>query len=101
MDTNDNVLFTHMFNTRLAAWWYSDLNSIKPEETYNEQPFSHYKNETQSICHQASRLITFKSFTSVFDKQGVTIPTDPAVDDLADPFRVLGDANDTIDSLCA
>ena len=23
MDTNDNVLFNHAFNTKLVDWWYS------------------------------------------------------------------------------
>ena len=100
MDTNDNVLFNHTFNTKLVDWWYSDLNGIKPEETYNQQPFEDYKKEIQSIFNKASRLITFNSFTFFLDKQGVTIPTNTAVEDLADPFRVLGDANDTIDNLC-
>ena len=100
MDTNDNVLFNHMFNTKMVDWWYSDLNGIKPEETYNQQPFEDYKKEIQSIFNKASRLITFNSFTFFLDKQGVTIPTNTAVEDLADPFRVLGDANDTIDNLC-
>lgn len=100
MDTNDNVLFNHTFNTKLVDWWYSDLNGIKPEETYNEQPFSNYKNEIQSIFNKASRLITFNSFTFFLDKQGVTIPTNTILEDLADPFRVAGDENDTIDSLC-
>ena len=100
MDTNDNVLFNHTFNTKLVDWWYSGLNGIRPEETYNQQPFENYKKEIQSIFNKASRLITFNSFTFFLDKQGVTIPTNTTVEDLADPFRVLGDANDTIDNLC-
>ena len=106
VDVNDNILFNHTFNTKLVDWWYSGLNGIRPEETYNQQSFENYKKEIQSIFNpsifnKASRLITFNSFTFFLDKQGVTIPTNTTVEDLADPFRVLGDANDTIDNLCA
>lgn len=100
MDTNDNVLFNHMFNTKMVDWWYSDLNGIKPEETYNQQPFEDYKKEIQSIFNKVSRLITFDSSTFFLEKQGVIIPTNTILEDLADPFRVAGDENDTIDSLC-
>ncbi|WP_283578988.1 hypothetical protein [Limosilactobacillus ingluviei] len=99
MDTNDNVLFNHMFNTKMVDWWYSDLNGIKPEETYNQQPFEDYKKEIQSIFNKASRLITFNSFTFFLDKQGINL-SKKKIDDLADPFRVMGDENDTIDNLC-
>lgn len=99
MDTNDNVLFNHTFNTKLVDWWYSDLNGIKPEETYNEQPFSNYKNEIQSIFNKASKLITFNSSTFFLEKQGIDL-SKKRIDDLADPFRVAGDASDTIDNLC-
>ncbi|MQB94124.1 hypothetical protein DN432_10235 [Lactobacillus reuteri] len=100
MDTNDNVLFNHTFNTKLVDWWYSELNGIKPEETYNEQQFENYKNKIQTIFNHASKLITFNASNFFLEKQGITIPTNTAVEDLADPFRVLGDANDTIDNLC-
>ena len=99
MDTNDNVLFNHTFNTKLVDWWYSELNGIKPEETYNEQPFSNYKNKIQTIFNHASKLITFDSSTFFLEKQGINL-SKKKIDDLADPFRVLGDANDTIDNLC-
>src|SRR5699024_5821964 len=101
MDTDDNVLFNHAVTPKLVDWYYSGLHVINPEETYNQQPFENYKKEIQAIFNKASRLITFNSFTFFLDKQGVTIPTNTAVEDLADPFRVLGDANDTIDNLCA
>ena len=99
MDTNDNVLFNHTFNTKLVDWWYSELNGIKPEETYNEQPFSNYKNEIQSIFNKASKLITFNSSTFFLEKKGIDL-SKKRIDDLADPFRVAGDASDTIDNLC-
>ena len=100
MDTNDNVLFNHAFNTKLVDWWYSDLNGIKPEETFNQQQFENYKNKIQTILNHASKLITFNASTFFLEKQGVTIPTNTILEDLADPFRVAGDENDTIDSLC-
>ena len=100
MDTNDNVLFNHAFNTKLVDWWYSDLNGIKPEETFNQQQFENYKNKIQTIFNHASKLITFNASTFFLEKQGVTIPTNTILEDLADPFRVDGDENDTIDSLC-
>ena len=99
MDTNDNVLFNHTFNTKLVDWWYSELNGIKPEKTYNEQPFSNYKNEIQSIFNKASKLITFNSSTFFLEKKGIDL-SKKRIDDLADPFRVAGDASDTIDNLC-
>lgn len=34
------------------------------------------------------------------NKQGIDL-SKKKIDDLADPFRVMGDANDTIDNLCA
>lgn len=100
MDTNDNVLFNHAFNTKLVDWWYSDLNGIKPEETFNQQQFENYKNKIQTIFNHASKLITFNASTFFLEKQGVTIPTNTILEDLADPFRVAGDENDIIDSLC-
>ena len=100
MDTNDNVLFNHAFNTKLVDWWYSDLNGIKPEETFNQQQFENYKNKIQTIFNHASKLITFNASTFFLEKQGVTIPTNTILEDLADPFRVAGYENDTIDSLC-
>ena len=99
MDTNDNVLFNHTFNTKLVDWWYSDLNGIKPEETFNQQQFENYKNKIQSIFNRASRLITFDSSTFFLEKQGINL-SKKKIDDLADPFRVAGDENDTIDNLC-
>ena len=100
VDINNNILFNHTFNTKLVDWWYSDLNGIKPEETYNEQQFEDYKQEIQKIINKANKLITFNSSTFFLEKQGITISTNTVVEDLADPFRVLGDANDTIDNLC-
>lgn len=99
MDTNDNVLFNHTFNTKLVDWWYSDLNGIRSEETYKEKPFSEYKDEIQPIFNKASKLITFNGFTFFLEKQGINL-SKKKIDDLADPFRVMGDANDTIDNLC-
>ena len=68
MDTNDNVLFNHTFNTKLVDWWYSDLNGIRSEETYKEKPFSEYKDEIQPIFNKASKLITFNGFTFFLEK---------------------------------
>ena len=99
MDTNDNVLFNHIFSTKLVDWWYSDLNGIKPEETFNQQQFENYKNKIQSIFNRSSRLITFDSSTFFLEKQGINL-SKKKIDDLADPFRVAGDATDTIDNLC-
>ena len=101
MDTNDNILFNHSFNTKMVDWWYSDLNGIRPEDTYNEQTFESYKDEIQKIFNRANKLITFNASNFFLEKQGITISTNTVVEDLADPFRVLGDANDTIDNLCA
>ena len=64
MDTNNNALFNHTFNTRLVDWWCSDLNGISPDDTYNEKTFSEYKDEIQSIFNDTSKLITFNSSTS-------------------------------------
>ena len=100
MDTNDNVLFNHIFSTKLVDWWYSDLNGIKPEETFNQQQFEYYKNKIQTIFNHASKLITFNSSTFFLDKQGIKLSNN-RIDDLANPFRVTGDENDTIDNLCA
>ena len=100
IDTNDNVLFNQKFSTKMVDWWYSNLNGIKPESTYNEQPFSKYKNKIQLIFNRASRLITFNGFTFFLEKQGITISTNTILEDLAAPFRVTGDENDTIDNLC-
>ena len=100
VDINNNILFNHTFNTKLVDWWYSDLNGIKPEETYNEQQFEDYKQEIQKIINKANKLITFNSSTFFLEKQGITIPTNTVVEDLADSFRVTRDATDTIDNLC-
>lgn len=99
MDTNDNVLFNHIFSTKLVDWWYSDLNGIKPEETFNQQQFENYKDEIQSIFNNASKLITFNASTYFFNRQDIDLSI-KKIDDLADPFRVTGDENDTINSLC-
>ena len=99
VDINNNILFNHTFNTKLVDWWYSDLNGIKPEETFNQQQFENYKNKIQSIFNKASRLITFDSSTFFLEKQGINL-SKKKIDDLADPFRVAGDENDTIDNLC-
>ena len=99
VDINNNILFNHNFNTKLVDWWYSDLNGIKPEETFNQQQFENYKNKIQSIFNRASRLITFDSSTFFLEKQGINL-SKKKIDDLADPFRVAGDATDTIDNLC-
>ena len=100
VDINNNILFNHTFNTKLVDWWYSDLNGIKPEETYNEQQFENYKNKIQTIFNHASKLITFNASTFFLEKQGINL-SKKKIDDLADPFRVAGDATDTIDNLCA
>lgn len=99
VDINDNVLFNHTFNTKLVDWWYSELNGIKPENTYSEKPFESYKDEIQSIFNDVSRLITFNASNFFLEKQGINL-SKKKIDDLADPFRVAGDATDTIDNLC-
>ena len=99
VDINNNILFNHTFNTKLVDWWYSDLNGIKPEETYNEQQFENYKNKIQTIFNHASKLITFNASTFFLEKQGINLINKQIID-LADPFRVAGDENDTIDNLC-
>ena len=90
MDTNDNVLFNQKFSTEMVDWWYSDLNGIRPEDTYNERLFEDYKNKIQKTFNNARRLITFNSSTFFLNKQGVIIPTNTILEDLADPFRVAG-----------
>ena len=60
-----------------------------------------YEIEIQKIFNRANKLITFNASNFFLEKQGITISTNTVVEDLADPFRVLGDANDTIDNLCA
>ena len=99
MNTNDNILFNQKFSTKMVDWWYSDLNGISPEGTYNEQPFESYKDEIQKIFNGANKLITFNSSTFLLEKQGINL-SKKKIDDLADPFRVAGDATDTIDNLC-
>ena len=99
VDINNNILFNHTFNTKLVDWWYSDLNGIKPEETYNEQQFENYKNKIQTIFNHASKLITFNASTFFLEKQGINLINKQIID-LADPFRVAGWENDTIDNLC-
>lgn len=99
MNTNDNILFNQKFSTKMVDWWYSDLNGISPEGTYNEQPFESYKDEIQKIFNGANKLITFNSSTFFLEKQGINL-SKKKIDDLADPFRVAGDATDTIDNLC-
>ena len=99
MNTNDNILFNQKFSTKMVDWWYSDLNGISPEGTYNEQPFESYKDEIQKIFNAANKLITFNSSTFFLEKQGINL-SKKKIDDLADPFRVAGDATDTIDNLC-
>lgn len=99
VNINNNVLFNHRFSTKMVDWWYSDLNGIRPEDTYSAKPFSEYKDEIQSIFNRASRLITFDSSTFFLGKQGINL-SKKKIDDLADPFRVAGDATDTIDNLC-
>lgn len=73
MDTNDNVLFNHIFSTKLVDWWYSDLNGIRPEDTYNEQTFESYKDEIQKIFNRANKLITFNASNFFLEKQGIKI----------------------------
>ena len=99
MNTNDNILFNQKFSTKMVDWWYSDLNGISPEGTYNEQPFESYKDEIQKIFNGANKLITFNASTFFLEKQGINL-SKKKIDDLADPFRVAGDATDTIDNLC-
>ena len=34
INTNNNVLFNHLFCPKVADYWDSDINGIEPEETY-------------------------------------------------------------------
>lgn len=99
MDTNDNVLFNHMFNTKMVDWWYSDLNGIKPEDTYGDRPFEDYKNEIQSIFNQARKLVTFYPSSSFLEKEGIDL-SNKKIDDLAGYFKVMALTNDTIENCC-
>lgn len=99
IDTNNKVLFNHTFSTKLVDYWDSDINGIIPEDTYKERPFDNYKKEIQSIFNQTNRLVTFYSSTFFLSKQGISLSNKEIID-VADDFRVLGDEEDTIDSLC-
>lgn len=99
IDTNNKVLFNHIFNTKLVDYWDSDINGIKPENTYKERVFDNYKKEIQSIFNQSHSLVTFYSSTFFLSKQGISLSNKEIID-VADDFRVLGDEEDTIDSLC-
>ena len=100
IDAGNKVLFNHVFSTRVVDWWYSDLNGIKPEDTYKEFSFEKYKSEIQAIFNKANKLITFNPTINYLKQQGITISSNTLIKDLADYFRVLGDKNDTIDNLC-
>lgn len=100
IDINNDVFFDHVFNTKLVDWWYGELNSIKPEETYKEQSFEKYKHKIQNIFNSANKLITFYGSTSFLQKQGVDL-VNIQIHDVADDFRVMGDDTDTIDNLSA
>lgn len=100
IDTNNKDLFNSTFCTKLVDWWYSDLNGIKPEDTYKAPLLENYKDKIQSIFDRASKIITFNPTITYLKRQGITISTDTLVEDLADYFRVMGDETDTIDNLC-
>ena len=100
IDTNNKDLFNSTFCTKLVDWWYSDLNGIKPEDTYKAPLLENYKYKIQSIFNKASKIITFNPTINYLKRQGITISPNTAILDLADYFRVLGDENDTIDNLC-
>ncbi|MGN1283615.1 MAG: hypothetical protein ACI4UB_07370 [Limosilactobacillus sp.] len=100
IDTDNKVLFNSTFCTKLVDWWYSELNGIRPEDTYEAPLLDKYKNEIQSIFNKASKLITFNQTIEYLKRQGITISTNTVIEDLADRFRVMGDDTDTIDNLC-
>lgn len=100
IDTDNKVLFNSTFSTKLVDWWYSDLNGIRPEDTYEAPLLENYKDKIQSIFDRASKIITFNPTITYLKRQGITISTDTLVEDLADYFRVMGDETDTIDNLC-
>lgn len=100
ISSNNNVIFNRTFGTRFVDWWYSDLNGIRPKDTYEAPLLDNYKNKIQSIFDRASKIITFNPTISYLKRQGITISTDTLIEDLADYFRVMGDDTDTIDNLC-
>lgn len=54
----------------------------------------------RGIFNQANKLVTFYAHTEYLEEQGVKIPTNTQIDDLADDFRVMGDESNTIEKLC-
>lgn len=99
IDINNKVLFNHTFNTKLVDYWDSNINGIKPEDTYRKRIFNDYKKEIQLIFNQTNRLVTFYSSSFFLKKQGIKFSNKQIID-VADDFRVLGDEEDTIDNLC-
>lgn len=57
IDTNNKDLFNSTFCTKLVDWWYSDLNGIKPEDTYKAPLLENYKDKIQSIFNKASKIM--------------------------------------------
>ena len=90
MDTNDNVLFNQKFGTEMVDWWYSDLNGIRPEETFDKPLFQEYKNEIQEIFNSADKLVTFYPSNTYIKKQTMFIHSNTMTIDLADLFCFLG-----------
>lgn len=100
IDTNNKVLFNHLFNPKLVSYWVPELNGIDPDDLADEPAFDDFKDEIQEIFNSADKLVTFYAHTEYLKEQGVKIPTSIPIDDLADAFRVMGDATDTIENLC-
>ncbi|MQB79330.1 hypothetical protein DN435_07895 [Lactobacillus reuteri] len=99
INTNNNVLFNHLFCPKVADYWDSDINGIEPEETYREKLFESYKTEIQKILSSANKLITFYASTFFLQKQGMDL-SGIQICDVADCFRVTGGDTDTLDNLC-
>lgn len=99
IDINNKVLFNHTFNTKLVDYWDSNINGIKPEDTYKERLFDDYKKEIQAVLNQTNKLVTFYPSTFFLTKQGIKLSNKQIID-VSDDFRVLGDKEDTIDNLC-
>lgn len=75
IDTDNKVLFNSTFSTKLVDWWYSDLNGIRPEDTYEAPLLENYKDKIQSIFDRASKIITFNPTITYLKRQGITVST--------------------------
>ena len=100
INTNNQVLFDHMFGTKIVDWWHSEINGIRPEETFDKPLFQEYKNEIQEIFNSADKLVTFYPSNTYVKKQTMSIHSNTMTIDLADLFCFLGDNTDSIENLC-